>query len=195
MRVIAGKAKRIQLKCIEGLETRPTTDRIKETLFNMLAGDLYGCVFLDLFSGSGAIGIEALSRGAEKAVFVEKSSEAVKCIQYNLERTRLKLQAEVVRQDCLSAIRTLSQRYPHFDIVFMDPPYRQDLEFKVLGLLADISSVDQDTQIIIEAALETSFDHLEEIGFELVREKKYKTNKHVFVRKVQTKNENGNLPG
>ena len=73
MRVIAGKARRIQLKSMEGMNPRPTTDRIKETLFNMLSQDIYGCHFLDLFSGSGAIGIEALSRGASQAVFVEKN--------------------------------------------------------------------------------------------------------------------------
>ena len=75
MRVIAGSARRLTLKTIEGMDTRPTTDRIKETLFNMIQNDIYGCTFLDLFSGSGAIGIEALSRGAKEAVFVEKNPE------------------------------------------------------------------------------------------------------------------------
>ena len=76
MRVIAGSARRLTLKTIEGMDTRPTTDRIKETLFNMIQNDIYGCTFLDLFSGSGAIGIEALSRGAKEAVFVEKNPKA-----------------------------------------------------------------------------------------------------------------------
>ena len=81
MRVIAGSARRLLLKTIEGMETRPTTDRIKETLFNMLQNDLYGCTFLDLFAGSGGIGIEALSRGAKHAVFVEKNPKAAACIR------------------------------------------------------------------------------------------------------------------
>ena len=76
MRVIAGTARRLRLKTLEGLETRPTTDRIKETLFNMIADGLFGCSFLDLFAGSGGIGIEALSRGAKRAVFVEKNPKA-----------------------------------------------------------------------------------------------------------------------
>ena len=84
MRVIAGKARRIQLKSMEGMNTRPTTDRIKETLFNMLSQDIYGCHFLDLFSGSGAIGIEALSRGASHAVLVEQDSKAADCILENI---------------------------------------------------------------------------------------------------------------
>ena len=78
MRVIAGSARRLTLKTIEGMDTRPTTDRIKETLFNMIQNDIYGCTFLDLFSGSGAIGIEALSRGAKEAVFVEKNQKRMR---------------------------------------------------------------------------------------------------------------------
>ena len=85
MRVIAGSARRLTLKTIEGMDTRPTTDRIKETLFNMIQNDIYGCTFLDLFSGSGAIGIEALSRGAKEAVFVEKNPKAADCIRDNLK--------------------------------------------------------------------------------------------------------------
>ena len=86
MRVIAGKARRIQLKSMEGMNTRPTTDRIKETLFNMLSQDIYGCHFLDLFSGSGAIGIEALSRGASQAVFVEKNDNAALLLKNSMAR-------------------------------------------------------------------------------------------------------------
>lgn len=88
MRVIAGSARRLTLKTIEGMDTRPTTDRIKETLFNMIQNDIYGCTFLDLFSGSGAIGIEALSRGAKEAVFVEKNPKAADCIRDNLKAAR-----------------------------------------------------------------------------------------------------------
>ena len=85
MRVIAGSARRLLLKTVDGMETRPTTDRIKETLFNMLQNDLYGARFLDLFAGSGAIGIEALSRGAKEAVFVDKGDGQISCIRENLK--------------------------------------------------------------------------------------------------------------
>ena len=95
MRVIAGSARRLTLKTIEGMDTRPTTDRIKETLFNMIQNDIYGCTFLDLFSGSGAIGIEALSRGAKEAVFVEKNPKAADCIRDNLKAARL-----LIRRRC-----------------------------------------------------------------------------------------------
>lgn len=110
MRVIAGKARRIQLKTISGNDTRPTTDRIKETLFNILQPDLYDSTFLDLFSGSGAIGIEALSRGAAEAVFVENNKEAVKCIEENLKNTRLNDYAVIKPLDVITAIRRLDGR-------------------------------------------------------------------------------------
>ena len=89
MRVIAGKARRIPLVTVKGMETRPTTDRTKETLFNMIAHGLCDCTFLDLFSGSGAIGIEAISRGVKKAVFVENNPNAIQCIMENLKKTQL----------------------------------------------------------------------------------------------------------
>ena len=96
MRVIAGKARRLQLVSPEGRDTRPTTDRIKETLFNILQDEVPGCNFLDLFSGSGGIGIEALSRGAREAVFVEFGKEALACIRANLNKTRLVDQAMIL---------------------------------------------------------------------------------------------------
>ena len=88
MRVIAGTAKRLQLKTLDGLDTRPTTDRIKETLFNMINLEIPGAVFLDLFAGSGGIGLEAISRGAKRAVFVEQNRKAAACIQENIQFTK-----------------------------------------------------------------------------------------------------------
>ena len=110
MRVIAGTARRLPLVTPKGMETRPTTDRIKETLFNILQNDLPGCHFLDLFAGSGAIGIEALSRGAAKAVFVDNSKEALSCIRQNLEKTHLADRAIVIGQDCAGAIHALDAK-------------------------------------------------------------------------------------
>ena len=110
MRVIAGSARSLPLRTIEGTDTRPTQDRIKETLFNMLQSDIPGCKFLDLYSGSGAIGIEALSRGAAKAVLVENSKKAVECIKDNLTFTKLADKADVMEMDVLSAINRLKGR-------------------------------------------------------------------------------------
>ncbi|ADL04543.1 16S rRNA (guanine(966)-N(2))-methyltransferase RsmD [Lacrimispora saccharolytica] len=181
MRVIAGKARRLVLKTIEGQETRPTTDRIKETLFNMIQGDLPGCCFLDLFSGSGAIGIEALSRGAGLAVLVEQNPKAAECIRENLKTTKLEDDAIVMNCDVMTGLGRLEGKGHVFDLVFMDPPYQEGWEKRVLQYLADSPLIHEDTTIIVEAALETSFDYLEEMGYRIKRIKDYKTNKHVFV--------------
>lgn len=180
MRVIAGSARRIPLKTPEGMDTRPTQDRIKETLFNMLQYDLADCTFLDLFAGSGAIGIEALSRGARSAVFVEQNARAAEIVRENLKATRLDKQAVVMNCDALSALRRLEGKN-RFDYIFMDPPYDQELERQMLSYLADSGMIDKQSTIIIEASLETSFDYLEELGFIMEKNKKYKTNRHVFV--------------
>lgn len=183
MRVIAGSARRIRLRTPSGDGTRPTTDRIKETLFNILQPDLADCRFLDIFSGSGGIGIEALSRGAEHAVFIENNKEALDCIKDNLKQTRMTDRATVLAGDYLSSLQTLKNRGECFDIIFMDPPYRKDYEKKVLECLADSSLIHEDTLIIFEAALDTAIDDVETMGYEIYRIKEYKTNKHIFLQK------------
>lgn len=181
MRVISGTARRLALKTVEGLETRPTTDRIKETLFNMINNDIYNCNFLDLFSGSGAIGIEALSRGAKKAIFVESNKKAINCINDNLKFTKLEKNAIVMPMLVEDALKRLDKTEEAFDFVFMDPPYNNLLEKNVLIFLAKSDLINQNSTIIVEASIETSFDYLEELGYKIVKEKKYKTNKHIFI--------------
>lgn len=180
MRVIGGTAKRLQLKTLDGIETRPTTDRIKETLFNMINPYIYDCNFLDLFAGSGGIGIEALSRGAREAVFVEKNPKAMVCIKDNLKFTNLSQKARTMTGDVMTALRKLEGEIK-FDYIFMDPPYDQGWEKIVLEYLAESSLLSEDCVVIVEASKETKFDYLEDFGFLLIKEKEYKTNKHVFV--------------
>lgn len=183
MRVIAGKARRLQLKTLPGNNTRPTTDRIKETLFNMLSFGVEGSRFLDLFAGSGAIGIEALSRGADEAVFVENNRQALACIRENLAHTKLEKEAEVIGRDALSAISQLGFQGIPFDYIFMDPPYGKLMEREVLFSLKDHPSLlHEDTLIIVESDLTTDFSYVEELPFIIDREKIYKTNKHTFFR-------------
>ena len=158
MRVIAGSARRLLLKTPEGMDTRPTTDRIKETLFNMLMPNLPGAVFVDLFSGSGGIGIEALSRGAAKAYFVESSPKAVACITDNVEHTHFTDKAVILKQDVFAAIRGSIRDTA--DVVFLDPPYNQEYDKRVLELLKDALFVSEDTLIVVEAALKTEFDYV-----------------------------------
>ena len=181
MRVIAGSARSLPLRTIEGTDTRPTQDRIKETLFNMLQSDIPGCKFLDLYSGSGAIGIEALSRGAAKAVLVEKTKKAVECIKDNLMFTKLAYKADVMEMDVLSAINRLKGK-DVFSIVYMDPPYSNDYERDVLAALRNSDIIDEYTIIIVEEKLDADLDYADECGFDIYRVKKYKTNKHLFLR-------------
>ncbi len=182
MRVIAGIARGMKLKTPEGLDTRPTQDRIKETLFNIIGPYLADCVFVDLFSGSGGIGIEALSRGARKAYFAEYAKEPLACIETNLTTTKLKESAVVLKTDAVSALHHIYEK--EIDIIFMDPPYHMDLEKQVLTCLKDKKYVSDDTMIIVEAALDTDFDYLADLGLEVYKEKLYKTNKHVFIRRI-----------
>lgn len=181
MRVIAGTARSLPLKTPAGLDTRPTTDRIKETLFNMLQTRIPGSIFVDLFSGSGGIGIEAISRGAEKAYFIENAPKAISCIEKNLLFTKFAEHAIVLKQDAVSALHSIYEK--EVDIIFMDPPYEQEHEKRILAQLSNMKYVTEDTLIVIEASLQTDFSYLEEYGFMMEKEKKYKTNKHVFVRK------------
>ena len=180
MRVIAGTARSMPLKCIEGLETRPTTDRIKETLFNMLQPYLCDCRFLDLFAGSGAIGIEALSRGAKEAVFVEKNRKAYECVKSNLSFTKLSDLAQVFCTDALSALHRL-EGTGAFDLIFLDPPYDKGLEQEVFACLADSALADENTLIVLETSLHAETEWLSEYGFAPWKIKTYKTNKHLFI--------------
>lgn len=184
MRVIAGSAKSLPLKTIKGQETRPTTDRIKETLFNMISPYLADCRFLDVFSGSGAIGIEALSRGAESCVFIENSREAVQCIRENLAFTRLEDKATVLNRDAKSSLFSLEGQ-ELFTIIFMDPPYESNLEDELLSYLAGSNLVNEESLIIVEAKLSKSFDFVKTFGLEIIKEKCYKTNKHVFMKRSE----------
>lgn len=181
MRVIAGTARSLPLKTPEGMGTRPTTDRIKETLFNMLQPYIGGGIFIDVFSGSGGIGIEALSRGADRAYFIENDRRAVKCIQDNLQFTRLAERAVVIGQDAVTAFWQV--REEAVDVIFMDPPYEKGLEKQVLEAIHDKTWLTEDTLIVIEAALGTDFTWVSELGFTVTKEKRYKTNKHMFIRR------------
>ena len=140
MRVIAGSARSLRLKTLDGMDTRPTTDRIKETLFNMIGPSMFDCVFLDLFAGSGGIGIEALSRGAREAVFVENNPKAMMCVKDNLKFTKLEGKAVTLTTDVMNALYKLEGEKV-FDYIFLDPPYDRGFEKRVLEYLSDSSLV------------------------------------------------------
>ncbi len=186
MRVIAGSARRMQLISPVGYETRPTSDKTKETLFNVLMPYLGGIRFLDLFAGSGAIGIESLSRGAEYAVFVEKSKNALDVIKKNIHITHFDDKSSVMAMDVMSALHMLEKKGT-FDIIFMDPPYGQGIHEEVLYYLSSSSICNEDTIIVVECDNNTEFDYLSDLSMEIFKEKVYKNNKHVFISFTQNK--------
>ncbi|MCR4591388.1 MAG: 16S rRNA (guanine(966)-N(2))-methyltransferase RsmD [Lachnospiraceae bacterium] len=182
MRVIAGSARRLQLKTLEGMDTRPTQDIIKETLFNVIQNQVPGSRFLDLFAGSGAIGIEALSREAREAYFVEQNRKAVKIIEENLKFTRLHDRSTVITGDVIVALNQI-EKTGVFDIIHMDPPYEAGLEKNVLSYLSSSKLVGEDTLIIIEASNKTDLSYIEDLGYIIEKEKIYKHNRHLFLKR------------
>lgn len=182
MRVIAGAVRGFKLMTPTGKNTRPTSDRIKETLFNIIQAEVPESRFLDLFSGSGGIAIEALSRGASEAVLVEHEREAVRCIRENIKHTRMEDRSRVMAMDVMQAVRRLDQLGQPFDVIFMDPPYRKDLEGMLVPYLLHSSLVHEETLIIVETALDTDVSYMEELPCSMERVKDYKTNRHVFLR-------------
>lgn len=179
MRVIAGAAKGRKLQTIEGLSTRPTTDRIKETLFNIIAFDLPECNFLDLFSGSGAIGIEALSRGATQAVFVDHNAQCQQVIRENLLHTKLDKQARVLGIEVPKALEQLAKEKAVFDIVFLDPPYESGLIEPTLLKIVQGGLLNKDGYIIVERSAQIPLASIP--GLRVLREKEYRTTVITFL--------------
>ncbi len=179
MRVISGKAKSLRLKTIEGDSTRPTTDRIKETLFNIIGCEVIEANFLDLFAGSGGIGIEALSRGATSCVFVENNPKCVSVIKDNLKATRLEDGASIIRMDVISYIKGIKNT--QYDIIFIDPPYRGGFEGQVLKSISDNGLCHDDTVVILEALKDFDEELAKEYGFCVNKVKIYGSNKHIFL--------------
>ena len=151
MRVITGKARGVQLKTPEGMLTRPTADRVKEALFSIINFDLPGAAVLDLFGGTGQLGIEALSRGANSAVFVDQREDACKIIRENLRRTKLESQGRVVRSDYLDYLRRSKEK---FDIILLDPPYAEVFLENALKCITEIDILKTDGIIVAERPVE-----------------------------------------
>lgn len=152
MRVIAGKAKGHRLTAPRGLDVRPTADRAKEGIFNVLGDRVKEAVVLDLFAGAGSLGIEALSRGALTTIFVEHSTIAQRAILENLNKTRLIDQAQILKTDVSEALSRLAWQKKRFDLIFLDPPYKIDLINlkKVLNSIIEFNLLSQHALVIVE---------------------------------------------
>ena len=150
MRVIAGTARGTQLKTPEGMQTRPTIDRVKEALFSIIHFDLPGAKVLDLFGGTGQLGIEALSRGAKSAVFVDEREDACRLIKENLRRTKLEQDAQVVRSDYLAYLSRCREK---FNIILLDPPYAEVFLENSLKQITEIDILQSGGIIVAERPL------------------------------------------
>ena len=148
MRVISGSARGTTLHSIDDINTRPTLDRVKESLFNIIQNQVEDAVVLDLFAGSGAIGIEFLSRGAEKVYFCDKSPKAVDMIKQNLDKTKLKDKATILNSDyidCIDKIKNIK-----FDIIFLDPPYKENFSKQAIKKISESKLLKNEGIIIVE---------------------------------------------
>jgi 16S rRNA (guanine966-N2)-methyltransferase len=171
MRVITGSARGVHLKTPAGLDTRPTTDRVKENLFNIIQFETPGARVLDLFAGSGQLGIEALSRGANAAVFIEHGKEAFDIVKQNLKATKLQDKAQVIQTDAFSYLDTCRGK---FDLIFLDPPYSGKILEKALVFISEIDILSDGGIIICERSIEKN--ELPELA-NFTRSKDYKYGK------------------
>ena len=179
MRVIAGTAKGRKLVTPEGMNTRPTTDMLKEALFGMIQFDVPGAEFLDLFAGSGGVGIEALSRGAVSLDSVEQDAKALSCIRTNLKTIGFAEKAKVWPMPVERALQQLAAQGRRFDMIFMDPPYSKGWEEKVAALISEYDLLKTDGILIVESASETI---VRVDGLDVVKEKVYKTTRFTFMQ-------------
>ncbi|MEH7456794.1 16S rRNA (guanine(966)-N(2))-methyltransferase RsmD [Bacillus pseudomycoides] len=150
MRVVSGKCKGHPLKAVPGNTTRPTTDKVKESIFNMIGPYFEGGLALDLFGGSGGLGIEALSRGIDKAIFVDRDNKAVKVIHQNLESCKVHDQAEVYRNDAERAVKALIKREISFDLILLDPPYKDQKIVSLISIMDQHGLLNKDGLIMAE---------------------------------------------
>ena len=181
MRVLTGKARGVQLKTPQGMQTRPTSDRVKEALFSIIQFEIPGASVLDLFGGTGQLGIEALSRGAKRAVFVDEREDACKIIRENLKRTKLDDCASVVRSDYLSYLKRCKET---FQIILLDPPYAEVFLENSLKMITEIDILQSDGIIVAEYPVGKELPW-EFPGFSRSREYKYGNTLLTIYRKTK----------
>lgn len=166
MRIISGRARGTKLLAPDGIDTRPTLDRVREAIFSMLMGLVEEAFVLDLFAGSGAMGLEALSRGADYADFVDISQDACRCVEKNIEKTRF-LNCKITKADFKFFLQTCAKSY---DIIFLDPPYASEYYTSALELIKKNNLLSADGVIVAEC--DSAYD-FESCGFEIYRQRKY----------------------
>lgn len=160
MRIISGSARGTKLYTLEGDTTRPTLDRVKEALFSIIQNYISDSIVLDLFAGSGALSLEALSRGASRAILCDCSKKAANIIKQNIEKTKFNEKAELLNLDYKKALEECQQRDIKFDIIFLDPPYKEDLLVDAIETILDFNLLANDGIIIAETDEEIEFKNV-----------------------------------
>ena len=183
MRIISGKARGMNLYTLKGDNTRPTSDRAKEALFNIIGADILDCNFLDLFAGSGAIGLEAASRGAKTVILSDKSKQAINIIKKNIEKTHLEKETKVYNLDFEKILKTKIKEKQ--DYIFLDPPYQSDLLYKSIQIILKEDLLKETGTIIAETDnLEKTKQKLENLEMDIIDIRKYGRNQFLFLRKI-----------
>ena len=180
MRVISGIARGTKLYSLDGLTTRPTLDRIKESMFNIIQSKIENSQVLDLFSGSGALAIETLSRGANKAYLCDKSKDAINIIRKNIEKTHFQNNSVIINKDYLKCLEELENK--KFDIIFLDPPYQSNFAEKSLEIIIQKNLLNKDGIIIFETDKEDIKD-IEKLDINIYDLRKYGRVKLVFLNR------------
>ena len=181
MRVVSGKARGTNLYTLAGENTRPTLDRVKEALFNIIQNRIQGANVLDIFAGSGALGIEAISRGAKKATFCDKSYDAIQIIKKNIAKTHFESQSTIIQKEYKKSLEMLKDE---FDIIFLDPPYRENLAIDAVEEILKRNLLSEDGIIIIETDdEERELRNLEKININVYDLRKYGRVKLIFLNR------------
>ena len=185
MRIISGKARGTKLYTLDGTATRPTLDRVKESLFNIIQNDIEDSTVLDLFSGSGAIGLEFLSRGAKRAVLCDNSKDAIKIIKQNVQKTHFEEKVEVYNMEFTKLVERLQNQ--KFDIIYIDPPYATDFIKISLEKIIEYKLVNENTKIIVETDDETRIlNQIEKMDVEITDKRKYGRATIIFLKYRKT---------
>jgi len=172
LRVISGKVRGLKLDTPKNLDVRPTTDRVKESLFNIINPYIRESNILDLFAGTGSLGIECLSRGAKNCVFVDKSKESIGIVKSNIKKARVENESTILNIDFKDAVKRLSVQKQKFDVIFMDPPYYENMFIDCLKSIDEFSLLKEDGLVVVEHDTNDLFD--DNIGrLYKSREKKY----------------------
>ena len=181
MRIISGKARGTKLFTLEGENTRPTLDRVKESLFNIIQNKIPDCIFLDLFAGSGSIGLEAISRGAQKAILCDKEKKAIEIIRKNIEKTHCEEQVELYQMSFEKLLEMKLQE--KVDIIYIDPPYKTEFALKALKMILDKELLKKEAIIIIETDEEERIiKEINKLSIEIIDQRKYGRANLIFLK-------------